>query len=71
MTASIEQAIRMRISRERCPVHHKHPKITFTNKGFELECCCESFHRALVPKIEKIVGDAMGEEIERQLNRLL
>lgn len=61
----------MRISRERCPTHRKSPKIIFTTEGFKLECCCERFHKAIAPEVQKIVGDAMREVIERQLKRSL
>lgn len=67
MTPSIEQAIRKRISRERCPVHHEQAEVLFNGDMVTLNCCCESFNQSLAPILQQTVGECLTQELERRL----
>ncbi|WP_417187028.1 hypothetical protein [Bacteroides sp.] len=70
LPSNIERSIKSKIEMTKCSVHGEHPKVTFTQQGFTVSCCCEKFRKDTITKCEKAVGDALQEEIFKSLKGL-
>jgi hypothetical protein len=47
----------------KCSVHGDHPKITVTQQGVSISCCCEKFQKETLAKYEKVENEVLREEI--------
>lgn len=70
LSSTMERSIKSKIETATCSIHGEHPKVTFTEKGFSVSCCCENFRQDTISKCEKAVGEALQEEILRSFKKL-
>nr|WP_314868983.1 hypothetical protein [uncultured Prevotella sp.] len=70
LPASMERTIKAEIERTKCPVHNEHPKVSFSQTGFTVSCCCEKFRKDTIEKCQKAVGKALQDEITNAFKKL-
>ena len=68
---SIETVIKRNVATLKCPTHSENAKITFTEQGFQVSCCCEDFRQYTIEKCHKIVGDAIHNDITKHIKKVL
>ncbi len=67
LSQNIQKSIKSNIEKTVCPIHREHPIVSFTQQGFSVSCCCEKFRKETISKCEKIIGDALHEQIVKSL----
>lgn len=63
LTPALQKSIKAELSRLSCPVHKKHPQISFTSQGFNVKCCCDDFRDTVNKKAEEVVRKATAKYI--------
>ena len=70
LPASMERTIKAGIERTKCPVHNEHPKVSFSQTGFTVSCCCEKFRKDTIKNCQEAVGKALQDEITNAFKKL-
>lgn len=65
MKFEVDKSIKTKIENLQCPIHHKSPKVNFTEKGFQVSCCCKEFEEEIISKSQKAIADALVEQIHK------
>ncbi|MFP5153634.1 hypothetical protein [Bacteroides clarus] len=70
LPVNVERKIKTDIEKAKCPIHGKHPKVTFTQQGFNISCCCEEFRADTISKCREAIGKALQDAILHPFKKL-
>lgn len=62
-------AIKGIIEIEKCLEHNTYPKFIKSEKGFEINSCCEKFKGKLIEKVKKIVTEQTKSSIQQMMKK--
>jgi len=63
----VKDRVALKLEKQVCPVHGKHPKISWNGDTVKAECCCDAFRSRIGDLAANFFAEEVGNELVKNL----